>query len=109
NSQIQLRPFEPRLAAILATVAWSNVQNPPNKDKTHKEGEQGGESPKEKPAITNLPELTLAHPSDPIARVACQSIQAQLAREGITVKLRELTTEELFSGKADYDLRYAEL
>ena len=28
------RPFEPRLAAILATVAWNNVQNPTGKDKT---------------------------------------------------------------------------
>jgi ABC-type transport system substrate-binding protein len=44
-----------------------------------------------------------------VARVACQSIQAQLAREGITIKLRELTADQLVSDKADYDLRYAEL
>jgi ABC-type transport system substrate-binding protein len=59
--------------------------------------------------VTNLPELTLVHPSDPVARVACQSIQAQLAREGITIKLRELAADDLISKKADYDLRYAEL
>ena len=33
NDQIPPRPFEPRLAAILATVAWNNVQNPTGKDK----------------------------------------------------------------------------
>jgi len=104
NSQIAPRPFEPRLASILATVAWSSVQNPPekNKDKTK-------EYEKEKPADTNLPELTLAHPKDPVVRVACQTIQAQLAREGIPVKLREFTADELIAGTVDCDLRYAEL
>src|SRR5262249_34433555 len=93
NSQGHPRPFEPRLSAILATVAWASVQNP-DKGKDHKEGDQAKSDAQEKSAVTNLPELSLAHPSDPIARVACQSIQAQLAREGITVKLHELTTEE---------------
>jgi ABC-type transport system substrate-binding protein len=51
----------------------------------------------------------LAHPSDPIARLACQSIQNQLSREGITVKLVEFTAQDLATGKIDCDLRYAEL
>ena len=42
-------------------------------------------------------------------RVACQSIQAQLVREGIPVKLREFHADERVSGKVDCDLRYAEL
>jgi ABC-type transport system substrate-binding protein len=110
NSQVAPRPFEPRLASILATVAWSSVQYPPekNKDKT-KEKVQAKEKEKEKLADTNLPELTLAHPKDPVARVACQTIQSQLAREGIPVKLREFTADELIAGKVDCDLRYAEL
>ncbi len=96
NSQITPRPFEPRLAAILSTVAWSSVQNPTGKNKN-------------KAAATDLPELVLAYPNDPIARVACQSIQAQLVREGIPIKLREFTADELLTGKVDCDLRYAEV
>ena len=109
NNQVQPRPFEPRLASILATVAWSSVQNPSGKNSESKGGDQTKPKSPEKPIVTNLPELTLVLPSDPVARVACQSIQAQLAREGITIKLRELTADELTSDKADYDLRYAEL
>ena len=53
--------------------------------------------------------MILAHPNDPIARVACQTIQSQLAREDIPVKLREFTADELAAGKVEYDLRYAEI
>jgi hypothetical protein len=96
NDQIPPRPFEPRLAAILATVAWNNVQNPTGKEK-------------DKPLATNIPQLILAHPNDPIARVACQTIQSQLAREEIPVKLKEFTAEELAAGAIECDLRYAEI
>jgi ABC-type transport system substrate-binding protein len=96
NDQIPPRPFEPRLATILATVAWTNVQNPTGKEKN-------------KTTSTDIPELTLAHPDDPIARVACQTIQAQLGRENIPIKLREFSAEELAGGKVEYDLRYAEI
>jgi tetratricopeptide (TPR) repeat protein len=95
NDQIPARAFEPRLASILATVAWTNVQNPTGKEKTK--------------ASTDIPPLVLAYPNDPIARVACQTIQSQLAREDIPIKLREFTADELLSGKLDYDLRYAEI
>ena len=108
NNQVSVRPFEPRLAAILATIAWSSVQNPPEKSKASEGGGSKKKEP-EKPIDANLPELTLAHPSDPVARVACQSIQAQLVREGIPIKLREFTADELAAGKVDCDLRYAEL
>jgi ABC-type oligopeptide transport system substrate-binding subunit len=108
NNQVAPRPFEPRLAAVLATVAWSSVQNPPDKDKD-KNKDKAKDKTKEKLLLTNLPELTLAHPNDPVARVACQSIQAQLVREGIPIKLREFTADELLAGKVDCDLRYAEL
>jgi ABC-type transport system substrate-binding protein len=101
NNQIQPRSFEPRLATILSTVAWASVQNPHAKENKDK--------PAEKPTDTKLPDLLLVHPSDPVARVACQSIQAQLARQGVTVKLRELTADELIADKVEYDLRYAEL
>ncbi|HEX4412030.1 MAG TPA: ABC transporter substrate-binding protein, partial [Lacipirellulaceae bacterium] len=109
NSQVAPRPFEPRLASILATVAWSSVENPPEKAKAKTSTGEPAESAPKKRVDTNIPELILAHPSDAVARLACQSIQVQLAREGIPTKLREFTADELLSGKLDYDLRYAEL
>jgi peptide/nickel transport system substrate-binding protein len=95
---IAARPFEPRLAAILATVAWASVLNPPGKDKE-----------KQNALVTDIPELVLAYPNDPVARTACQAIQSQLQRESIPVKLREFTANELVAGSVDCDLRYAEL
>jgi tetratricopeptide (TPR) repeat protein len=100
NSQLAPRPFEPRLAAILSAIAWSSVQ----KKQAAKEGDATGDGP-----IADFPELILAHPSDPLARTACQLIQMQLGRVGIPIKLREFTAEELASGNVDCDLRYAEL
>jgi tetratricopeptide (TPR) repeat protein len=97
NDQVEPRPFEPRLAAILATVAWASVQNPQPDEK------------KEDAELPGLPELVLAHPNDPIARVACQSIQTQLVREGIPIRLHEFSADDLLAGRVDYDLRYAEL
>jgi ABC-type transport system substrate-binding protein len=96
NSQIAPRPFEPRLAAILATVAWAGVQ------KAAGEKVEDG-------ALADMPTLVLAHPSDPLARNACQLIQLQLKREGIPVELRQFTAEELLAGRVEYDIRYAEL
>ncbi|HZL91536.1 MAG TPA: ABC transporter substrate-binding protein [Pirellulaceae bacterium] len=52
------------------------------------------------------PPLVLAHPADPVPRVACQSIARQLEAVGIPVSLRELAGQ---SPAADYDLLYAEL
>jgi tetratricopeptide (TPR) repeat protein len=97
NNRVAPRPYEPRLAAILATVAWAAVQNPSGKKE---------DAPAELP---DLPELTLAHPKDPIIRIACQSIQMQLARAGIRIKLVEFAPDELLAGKVEYDLRYAEV
>jgi peptide/nickel transport system substrate-binding protein len=94
NSQIDPRPFEPRLAAVLAAVAWAKVIDPTGKGEVER-----------KP----MPTLVLAHPADPVARVACESIQVELGNIGIPIKLVEFTADELLAGKVDYDLRYAEL
>jgi ABC-type transport system substrate-binding protein len=101
NDQIAPRPFEPRLAAILATVAWASVQNPGSNED---EEEEKGDAP-----LPDLPELVLAHPNDPIARIACQSIQAQLVRAGIRLQLLEFSADDLLAGRVECDLRYAEL
>jgi ABC-type transport system substrate-binding protein len=97
NNRIAPRPYEPRLAAILSTVAWASVNNPTGKKE---------DAPTELP---EMPELTVAHPIDPVARVACQSIQEQLARAGIRIKLTEFTADQLLAGNVEADLRYAEL
>jgi tetratricopeptide (TPR) repeat protein len=94
NGQVVPRPFEPRLAAILATIAWANVQNP---------------DAKEDAPPTDLPELVLAHPNDPVIRIACQSIENQLERAGIPIQLKEFSANELMAGRVECDLRYAEL
>lgn len=104
NNQVAPRPFEPRLAAILSTIAWTAVQNPPEKNKEKDKGK-----PAKKLIESPIPQLTLAHPKDPVARIACQSIQMQLEREGIPIKLREFTADELLAGKVECDLRYAVL
>ena len=94
NNQLEPRPFEPRLAAVLATVAWSKVLDPKGQGNIE---------------LSPMPKLVLAHPTDPVARVACETIQLQLAKAGIPIKLVEFTADELLAGKVDYDLRYAEL
>jgi ABC-type transport system substrate-binding protein len=94
NAQVAPRPFEPRLAAILAMIAWAGVQNPDGKGD---------------PPAAELPELVLAHPSDPVIRVACQAIEGHLERAGIAIRLAEYSAEQLLAGSVDYDLRYAEL
>ncbi len=105
NNQLVARPFEPRLAAILATVAWSNVLQTKKKKGSQEEEEE------EEIDIPPLPELVLAHPTDPLARIACQSIQLQLKRVGILVRLRPFEPKELLHSdeSLEYDFRYAEL
>jgi ABC-type transport system substrate-binding protein len=95
NNQIAARPFEPRLAAILATLGWASL---------HKNSDEKQEGP-----LPEMPPLVLAHPNDPVARTASQLIQAQLKREGVTIELRPFTADELVRGQLEYDLRYAEL
>ena len=94
NNQVAPRPFEPRLAAILATIAWSTAQK---------------STGDEEAVSTDIPEVVLAHPSEPAARIACQMIQAQLARQGIPIKLHEFSADDLAAGRVECDLRYAEL
>jgi hypothetical protein len=91
------------LAAILATVGWSNVQNA-----AATSDEQDGKT-SEKDILSDIPELLLAHPADPQVRVACQSIELQLEREGIPIKLQEFSADQLLARNIDCDLRYAEL
>jgi ABC-type transport system substrate-binding protein len=97
NNRIEPRAYEPRLAAVLSTIAWAAANNPTGKKEDAPD------------TLPEFPELTLAHPIDPVARIACQSIQMQLDRAGIPVKLVEFTADQLLDGAVKCDLRYAEL
>lgn len=155
NPELAPRPYEPRLAALLAGVARATLakreedkkkaeaaaakakelaENPPpakekaagdaakessakesstekpaegvaENDATAPEGEAEAEA-EEKPAPT--PPIILAHASDPVARLACQTIKIQLDQIGIPVKLAEFK-EGAPPSDLKYDLLYAEL
>jgi tetratricopeptide (TPR) repeat protein len=92
NSQVQVRDYDPRLAILLASVAWNNVQKA-----------QGIKEPK-----APLPTLKLGHSSDPLARTACQSIATNF-RPIMNLELVELTSEQMLYDDNVVDLKYLEL
>lgn len=94
DQQLPPRPYEPRLASVLATVARNSL------------GKQKPSENEEDPVQT--PPLLLAHPPNSIARTCCQSIQVQLTAVGIPVKLKELPVDSS-ALPDDYDLLYAQL
>ena len=96
------RPYEPRLAAVLANVARSSLAQ----TKVLKAGQKTPKAPAAKP-IPASP-LLLVYPPDALARTACQTIKLQLDAIGIPIKLRQLSPhqDEL---PEDYDLFYTDL
>ncbi len=91
---IDLREHDSRMAFALSHVGvhqWIEAEK-----------KQGREPQK-------MPRLVLAHPSHEIARLACQSIQAQLEVVGISIELRELPDGVPATIPEDVDLLYAEL
>ena len=85
NLQVEVRPYDPAVASVLAGVAAQ---------------EAGADA-------SATRELVLAHPAEPMARIACESIARQLELTGLQVKLRELTPAQ--SAGDSYDLLYTEL
>jgi hypothetical protein len=134
NADIPARPYEPRLAALLSIAARTTLvkqeverKKAEETAKRKKLAEEKGAKLEEaktpaKPAAeaksaegpidpAKLPKpepLVLAHSTDPLARLACQSIKLQLDQVGIPVKLAEFAGEEP-PEKLKYDLLYAEL
>jgi len=111
--EIQPRPYEPRLAAVLAAVARNSLA------KIAKSKEEPAENPAEKPTVKtseteDSPEsvlvdpLILAHPPSDVARTACQTMKLQLDAIGIPIQLAEWSPQQ-DTTMANYDLRYAEL
>ncbi|MBN2024610.1 MAG: hypothetical protein JW809_17660 [Pirellulales bacterium] len=138
DSTIAPRPYEPQLAAVLAGVAVAAQAEADAKRKTATGGKPAAEPPAAAPAAPTetapaQPEapaadaannekkpadrktvsfsvpLTLAHPPDPVARVACAKIKEQLAIVGIQVSLVELPPGPVVRVPDDADLLYAAL
>lgn len=113
NDGVQPRPYEPRLAALLAALTWTNLQKAEKAgdDSGDEATESNGEDEAAEPEIEidPFPELRLAHSPDPVARAACEAIRQQLAPLSIPIELVELPEEKLLDPDGDFDLRYAEL
>jgi ABC-type transport system substrate-binding protein len=99
NNQVKPRPYDPRLASLLATAAWTTLNKPA---KPAKEADAAAEPP----PIPPMPKLRLSHPPDPVARSTCQAIKQQLELIGIPIELVEVSAA---SADEDYELRYVEL
>jgi hypothetical protein len=134
NADLPPRPYEPRLAALLSLAARTSLVKQEAERKKAEEAarqkklaeEKGlkpdaakapaapAEEKKAKPAnvepdqLPKMQPLVLAHSTDPLARLACQSIKLQLDQVGIPVKLAAYAGEAP-PPKLKYDLLYAEL
>jgi ABC-type transport system substrate-binding protein/Flp pilus assembly protein TadD len=94
DDTIKPRDYDPRLALILAAQAREEL--------IAAEKARGRES-------KGLTSLLLAHPGDPVARMACGLIREQLQLAGIAVSLKELAPGAPARLTDDVDLLYAEL
>ncbi len=110
NQGLQPRPYEPRLATVLAAVARNSLSKlAAAKEKSANEGEEPNEKANdEEAAAPPVKPLVLAHSPNPVATTACQSIQLQLNAIGIPVKLLPLDPQ-MGDTEQGYDLLYAEL
>lgn len=124
NAALAPRTYEPRLASVLASVARATVAKlaaasspatPPADGADATEGgTEGGaadaganaKTADEKPAPPTP--LKLAHATDPVARLACQTIKLQLDGAGIPVELVEITADNA-SAALECDMAYVEL
>lgn len=95
DSSLPTRPFDPRLGLALTRVALYELR--------------AADKLAGRPETKELPELTLAHPADDLARAACRAIRAQWQAIGLKVRLLELEPQQPTQAQGPYDLVYAEL
>ncbi len=108
NADLAPRPYEPRLASLLAGVARATLAKR-DLDERKARGETiEAPDPTKEPVQPPPTPLVLMHSSDAVARVACQSIKLQLDRVGIPIDLVEASGQP-GDGQVHYDLLYAEL
>jgi ABC-type transport system substrate-binding protein len=89
------RAHDPRLALALSRVALYEVR--------------AADKLADREETQEIPELTLAHPADEVARTACRAIRAQWQAIGLRVRLHELSSAEKTTANGPYDVTYAEL
>jgi tetratricopeptide (TPR) repeat protein len=123
NQQLAVRPYEPRLAAVLAEVARVAIIKP---SAANSQQELSAKPESEESLAQETRPLVLRYPPEPVARAACQSMKIQLEQIGIPIELSEsVEPGQLERGKmatnagenadpessvtADYDLLYTEL
>ena len=107
NQGIQPRPYEPRLAAVLAAVARNSLAKKAAQQTQGKELNESAVAEDNPSSTAEVTPLVLAHSTSPVATTACQSIKLHLDAIGIPVKLLPLNSHSVEA--QDYDLRYAEL
>ena len=126
DQTIDPRPYNPRLALALASLARRELDVLKKKkaaagatrkdtaEKTDKADETTPANAAKKPgdggkasSESATPPLILEHPPCDIARIACRSIQQQFKLIGVPVALRE--QEPGAKPSDDFDLRYVEL
>jgi tetratricopeptide (TPR) repeat protein len=104
------RPYEPRLAALLATVARTTLDQRQRAERKERGEEVAEPDPTKEPKLPPLAPLTLAYPADPIARVACQALKLQYEKVGVPIRLVELPADGAAASQIPApDLVYAEL
>lgn len=108
------RPYEPRLASVLSSVARTNIA----KQKAAMQKEKAKEKPADeegegKPKLPPAKPLILAYHNSPVAQLTCQTMKLQLDGVGIPVELKELpalsVSDPEDSKSTEYDLLYTEL
>jgi hypothetical protein len=92
DDQVENRAYDPGVAAALVRLAVEEINT--------------ARQANNEAALESPPKLVLAHPAEPIARVACQSIARQLRLLGLAVTVRELAPGQ--AAENDVDLLYTE-
>jgi hypothetical protein len=108
NSDIAPRPYEPRLASLLAGVARATHAKRDLEERKRRGEEIPPVDPTVEPEPPKAEPLVLAHAADPMARLACQAIKLQLDQVNIPIKLVELPADDP-TANVKWDLLYAEL
>jgi tetratricopeptide (TPR) repeat protein len=113
DRRIRPRPYEPRLAMVLAAAGMREASGSGEATRNNVEAEGPSTtipSPdKASSPNARFPPILLAHPPDPLAERACQAIEQQLKRIGIPLVLKRLSVDAQVESARDYDLLYAEL
>lgn len=108
------RPYEPRLASVLASVARANLAKlAATQKKEDSSAKPADEKEGEKPKLPPPKPLVLAYYNSPVAQLTCQTMKLQLDGVGIPVELKELPalsgSDSSGSAAPEYDLLYTEL